>query len=212
MKTLPKTTKNAVNKNTILLSNKNNPPLSTKNATIHNKNKSSVNETLRHHRLFSKDDKIVNQSTYSTVSNEVFNMDLNSLKEMIELLKKHEDKSNLEGRFIEASLIKERIEKLKKIEEIKVFDMLRNKHEQNRNQLLIEQEDILSRFNNQYDEIFKKMNSEYEELEKRHNQECEYEMQSLKNDVVGYYPKDPKPSGEIIKKYKEMESLQKLKK
>lgn len=54
MKTLPKTTKNAVNKNTILLSNKNNPPLSTKNATIHNKNKSSVNETLRHHRFFLK--------------------------------------------------------------------------------------------------------------------------------------------------------------
>lgn len=212
MKTLPKSTRNEVNKNTIVLTNKNKPPLSTKNGTSHNKNNSSVHETLRHHRFFSKDDKIINQSTYSTVSNEVFNMDLNSLKEMIELLKKHEEKSNLEGRFIEASLIKERIEKLKKIEEIKVFDMLRTKHEQNRSQLLIEQEDILTNFNNHYDEVFKKMNEEFEELQNRHKQECDYEMQSLKNDVIGYYPKDPKPSGEIIKKYKEMESLQKLRK
>lgn len=153
-----------------------------------------------------------NASLISNISKEVFDMDLKTIREILDIMKKHEIKCNEEGKFVEAGLLKERIEQFKKVEEIKVFDDIQKNHENQKNSLVFEQGDALARFNAEYDEIFNRINNDFMLKEKEISEKHKNEIERTKQDAINFFPEHPKPSAEIIQKHSVMKNLQKLKK
>lgn len=156
--------------------------------------------------------KDLNASMISNISKEAFNLDLQSIRDILEVMKKHEKKCNEEGKFVEAGLLKDRIEQFKKVEEIKVYDEVVAHHKIQKEQLEYEQGDALERFNAYYDELFGEVNKEYEQREKEMVSRHKQDLERLKEDVANFFPEHPKPSAQIIKKNNELKNLQKLRK
>ena len=149
-------------------------------------------------------------SVMSNISKDVFDMDLKTIRDILEVMKKHEKKCNEEGKFVEAGLLKDRIEQFKKVEEIKVFDDIQKNHENQKDSLVFEQGDALTRFNYYYDDLFNKVNTEFMEKEKEITARHAQEIERTKEDVANFFPEHPKPSAEIIKKHSSLQNLQKL--
>lgn len=154
----------------------------------------------------------LNESCISKVSKEVFDLDKVTIIELLNVMTKYEKKCNLEGNFVEAGLIKERIERLRKIEELKVLDEIQTSHEYSKEMLMDEQKRELEAFNEYYDDSFNKVNLEYKLKKSQMDEKHKEEVERKKREIEGYYPEHPKPSALIINKNDTLRNLQKQRK
>lgn len=192
-------------------------------------NKNSLNKTSRpklDYTLKRKDSKIkkqpltsrvkvhnvLNESIMSNISRGTMDLDIQTIRELIDLMVRHEKKCNEEGKFVQAGLIKDRAEQLRKIEEIKVFDQVQNEHEKQKESLMFEQDDALNRFNTYYDKQTDILHKDYDVKEKELLEKHKKEIIQCKEDTANYFPEHPKPSANIIKKHDTLKNLQKQRK
>jgi hypothetical protein len=159
-----------------------------------------------------KSHNVLNESIMSSVSKGTMDLDLQTIRELIELMVKHEKKCNDEGNFVQAGLIKDRAEQLRKIEEIKVFDQVQNQHEQQKESLSSEQDDALKVFNSYYDNQTEILHNDYNIKEKELTEKHKLEIIRCKGETAHFFPEHPKPSANIIKKHDALKNLQKLRK
>lgn len=154
---------------------------------------------------------VLNESIMSNISKGTMDLDLETIRELIALMVKHEIKCNEEGKFVQAGLIKDRIEQLRKIEEIKVFDQVQYEHEKQKEGLAFKQDDALKIFNADYDYKTDVLHKDYDAKEKELTLRHKKELELCKEDTINFYPEHPKPSAIIIKKHDTLKNLQKLK-
>ena len=159
-----------------------------------------------------KSHNVLNESIMSSVSKGTMDLDLQTIRELIALMIKHEKKCNDEGKFVQAGLIKDRTEQLRKIEEIKVFDQVQYEHEKQKENLVFEQDDALKQFNSFYDQQTDNLHKDYEVKEKELTEKHKKEIIQCKEDTSNFFPEHPKPSANIIKKHDTLKNLQKQRK
>ena len=146
------------------------------------------------------------------ISKETLNLDLNSIREILNLIKTHEKKCNDEGKFIEADLLRERIEKLTLLQEEKILKDYLNTHEQQLQELHEKQTASLNEFNKSYDEIFFNLKEEYEINEKNFVELHKKQIEMMKQNILENYPEHPKPTAKILKLTDNLRNLQKQRK
>jgi len=127
------------------------------------------------------------------------------IDEYIELMKEHQINCVKVGNFIEAELAKQRVIQLKKIKDKKQYKeaKLRQSVDRKNFNILKEKEiqEYKKEFDNKYIEEITKLDNMLNDLKKRHEQELtEYFTNFEKN-----YPKEMKPSNEILKKQNQLE-------
>jgi hypothetical protein len=107
-------------------------------------------------------------------------------------------------------LVKEKLFQLNELYEQKTLQMLLKKHEEQKQQLFIEENEELTRQNNKYDAELIDMNNEFEITNQKHAAKQEAEMKQFVEDFERNYPKRPKPSTELIQLSKTLDGLGKM--
>ena len=133
----------------------------------------------------------------------------NKVEEYIELMKEHQMNCVKAGNFIEAELAKQRVIQLKKIQEKKEYNEALKRQgidRKNFNGLKDKElKEFKKDFNNKYAEEITKLEEMLDALKKRHEEELsEYFTNFEKN-----YPKELKPSNDLIEKQRQLEYYKK---
>ena len=129
----------------------------------------------------------------------------NKIEEYIELMKEHQMNCVKAGNFIEAELAKQRVIQLKKIQDKKDYNTALKRQSVDKknfsNLKYKELNDYKKEFNNKYAEEITKLEEMLDALRKKHEEEqAEYFTNIEKN-----YPKEIKPSNELVEKQKQLE-------
>jgi hypothetical protein len=129
----------------------------------------------------------------------------NKIEEYIELMKEHQMNCVKAGNFIEAELAKQRVIQLKKIQDKKEYNTaLKRQSVDKKNFSSLkykELNDYKKEFNNKYAEEITKLEEMLDALRKKHEEElAEYFTNFEKN-----YPREIKPSNELVEKQKQLE-------
>ena len=128
----------------------------------------------------------------------------NKIEEYIELMKEHQMNCVKEGNFIEAELAKQRVIQLQKIQEKKQNNEALKRQgidRKNFNGLKDKElKEFKKEFNNKYAEEITKLEDMLDALKKKHEEELsEYFTNFEKN-----YPKELKPSNDLVEKQKQL--------
>ena len=127
------------------------------------------------------------------------------IDDYINLMRDHQMNCVKAGNFIEAELAKQRVIQLKKIKEKKEYNETKRRQSVDmKNFMSLKDKELRQfkkEFNNKYAEEITKLEDLLDELRKKHEQELnEYFTNFEKN-----YPKELKPSNELVEKQKQLE-------
>ena len=127
------------------------------------------------------------------------------IDDYINLMREHQMNCVKAGNFIEAELAKQRVIQLKKIKEKKEYNETKRRQSVDmKNFMSLKDKELRQfkkEFNNKYAEEITKLEDLLDELRKKHEQELnEYFTNFEKN-----YPKEMKPSNELVEKQKQLE-------
>ena len=127
------------------------------------------------------------------------------IDDYINLMREHQMNCVKAGNFIEAELAKQRVIQLKKIKEKKEYNETKRRQSVDmKNFMSLKDKELRQfkkEFNNKYAEEITKLEDLLDELRKKHEQELnEYFTNFEKN-----YPKELKPSNELIEKQRQLE-------
>ena len=127
------------------------------------------------------------------------------IEEYIELMKEHQMNCVKAGNFIEAELSKQRVIQLKKIQDKKLFKeaLKRQNVDKKKFNGLRDKEikEYKKEFKNKYSEGISKLEDQLNVLKKKHEEELNFYFVNFENN----YPKEIKPSNELIEKQKQLE-------
>ena len=115
------------------------------------------------------------------------------------------DKSEKEGKFVEAEIAKQRIAQLKMVEDKQMYDEIKKKQEQERIDLEKSQKEELSAYNVKKDQELFTMNNQFQELLKQMDEKHEEELNKFVEKYKANEEKIAKPSGELLEKNKQLE-------
>ena len=127
------------------------------------------------------------------------------IDDYINLMREHQMNCVKAGNFIEAELAKQRVIQLKKIKEKKGYNETKRRQSVDmKNFMSLKDKELRQfkkEFNNKYAEEITKLEDLLDELRKKHEQELnEYFTNFEKN-----YPKELKPSNELVEKQRQLE-------
>lgn len=151
-------------------------------------------------------------STFRLNRNEISNLDIETVEELIITMKIHEDKYNDEGKFKEATSVKEKIDKLVTYKEYLTSKKSNDNINAKKEQMKVEQLDAISRFNAIYDEMFKRLVVDLQQDELDLTKAHKEDMEAKKEELQNLLPQHPKPSSELINKIRMLDSLKRQKK
>jgi len=127
------------------------------------------------------------------------------IEEYIELMKEHQMNCVKAGNFIEAELAKQRVIQLKKIQDKKLFkEALKKQNIEKKNFNGIkdkEIKEIKKVFKNKYAEEISRLEDMLNSLKKKHEEELNYYFTNFENN----FPKEIKPSNELIEKQRQLD-------
>ena len=135
------------------------------------------------------------------------NLEVDKIREIIDLLKKHEVECDANNRYVEAELCKKKIKELELLEEDKLYSNLIQHHQNEKHLLIQEQNEELAKHNIEFDKQLIEMNAQFEmanvKLSQKHEKEFKEEIEKFQS----LLPTKIKPSTELIKLTKTMEEL-----
>ena len=127
------------------------------------------------------------------------------IEEYIELMKEHQMNCVKAGNFIEAELSKQRVIQLKKIQDKKLLkEALKRQKLDKKNFNGLKDKEIKEykkEFKNKYLEEISKLEDQLNTLKKKHEEELNYYFANFEKN----YPKEIKPSNELVEKQKQLE-------
>lgn len=126
------------------------------------------------------------------------------IDDYIKILQEFQDKSEQEGKFVEAELAKQRIFQLLKVKDKQELKEIKEKHAIEKKELEDSQKEELNEFNMKMDHEFYKLSQKFQEEQTKLEQKHEEELQNLeklfeeKNNII-------KPTSELINLNKKLE-------
>jgi hypothetical protein len=152
-----------------------------------------------------KTDYLSTTEGFSSKSIDFSKINKEKIDDYINLMREHQMNCVKAGNFIEAELAKQRVIQLKKIKEKKEYNETKRRQSVDmKNFMSLKDKELRQykkEFNNKYAEEITKLEDLLDELKKKHEQELnEYFTNFEKN-----YPKEMKPSNELIEKQRQLE-------
>ena len=150
----------------------------------------------------------------SNLSNSINFMELPSEKidEYIKILEEFMNKSEKEGKFVEAELAKQRIIQLNKIKDKKNLKEAKIRHFQEKEDLEASQKEELNQFNMKMDKEFYDLSNDYQEKQKQLQQTHEDELKKFQEDFESKNINiAPKPKSDLIAANKKLDLFVKKK-
>jgi len=126
------------------------------------------------------------------------------IDDYINILQEFQDKSEKEGKFVEAELAKQRILQLLKVKDKQELKEVKEKHSLEKKELEDSQKEELNKFNMEMDHQFYELSKKFQEEQAKLEQKHEEELQTLeknfeeKNNII-------KPTSELINLNKKLE-------
>ena len=128
-----------------------------------------------------------------------------------DLLEDHQNKCEVEGKFVEAEMSKQKLAQLKRIEEEKLRLELKEKQAEERLMLENEQKAELDEFNRDWDSKFFELNNKYEQIGNDLAIAHQDEKEKKEKDFEENYPAEPKSNPESLNLQKILEQVVKRK-
>ena len=144
----------------------------------------------------------------SNLSNSINFMELPSEKidEYIKILEEFMNKSEKEGKFVEAELAKQRIIQLNKVKDKKNLEEAKYRHMQEKEELETIQKEELNQFNIERDKKFYELTNEFQEKQNQLEKEHEEQIKKFEEEFDEKYSKFiPKPTSELAAANKKLE-------
>jgi len=138
-------------------------------------------------------------------------MDVTKIREFIKLLEEHQNKCEVDGRFVEAEMAKQRVSQFKKIESQKMLRDLKASHENKKKQIEEEHTTELEAFNEQMDKRYFELNDQYEQNQKVMADQFEMEINKRIEEFNKEHPIRHKGSPEALDLQKRLEMVVKQK-
>jgi hypothetical protein len=115
-------------------------------------------------------------------------------------------------KFAEAAEVRDKINQLKTLEEEKAKDELRKLHDDEKNQLDLENQEETRAFNKQYDNYESEIKKKFEDLFQMTKEQQRNEMEgSYKEFIDSFTEKNPKASPEILDLHRKLQGIVKRK-
>ena len=127
------------------------------------------------------------------------------------MLEDHQNKCEVEGKFVEAEMSKQKLAQLKRIEEEKLRLELKEKQAEERLMLENEQKAELDEFNRDWDSKFFELNNKYEQIGNDLAIAHQDEKEKKEKDFEENYPAEPKSNPESLNLQKILEQVVKRK-
>jgi hypothetical protein len=152
-----------------------------------------------------KTDYLSTTEGFSSKSIDFSKINKEKIDDYINLMREHQMNCVKAGNFIEAELAKQRVIQLKKIKEKKEYNETKRRQSVDmKNFMSLKDKELRQfkkEFNNKYAEEITKLEDLLDELRKKHEQELnEYFTNFEKN-----YPREMKPSNELVEKQRQLE-------
>ena len=155
-----------------------------------------------------------NEVNKSNLTNSINFMDLplEKIEEYLKILEEFMNKSEKEGKFIEAELAKQRIIQLNKIKDKKNLKEAKIRHLQEKEDLEFSQKEELSQFNMEMDKNFYELSNKFQEMQKQLQQNHENELKKFQENYENKNINlNPKPTSDLIAANKKLELFVKKK-
>ena len=155
-----------------------------------------------------------NEVNKSNLTNSINFMDLplEKIEEYLKILEEFMNKSEKEGKFIEAELAKQRIIQLNKIKDKKNLKEAKIRHLQEKEDLEASQKEELNQFNMKMDKEFYDLSNDYQEKQKQLQQTHEDELKKFQEEFESRNINiAPKPTSDLIAANKKLELFVKKK-
>ena len=150
----------------------------------------------------------------SNLTNSINFMELptEKLDEYIKLLEEFMNKSEKEGKFVEAELAKQRIIQLNKVKDKKNLKDAKIRHLQEKEELELSQKEELNQFNMEMDKQFYDLSNKFQEMQKQLEQNHEDELKKFQEDYEAKNSNlNPKPTSDLIAANKKLDLFVKKK-
>jgi hypothetical protein len=157
-----------------------------------------------------KTDYLSTNSSMTTKTIDFSKINKNKIEEYIELMRDHQMNCVKSGNFIEAELAKQRVIQLKKIQDKKEFHAtLKRQNVDKKNFFNLREKELKEckkEFNDKYVDEISKLEEALTELKKKHEDELREYFTNFENN----YPKESKPSNELVEKQKQLDYYVKI--
>ena len=150
----------------------------------------------------------------SNLTNSINFMELptEKLDEYIKLLEEFMNKSEKEGKFVEAELAKQRIIQLNKVKDKKNLKDAKIRHLQEKEELELSQKEELNQFNMEMDKQFYDLSNKFQEMQKQLQQNHENELKKFQENYENKNINlNPKPTSDLIAANKKLDLFVKKK-
>lgn len=121
------------------------------------------------------------------------------------MLTDYQKKCAKEGKFVEAELTKKRIAQLKDVQDKKMLEGVKERQEKERLNLEKSQKDELNKYNTGKDEELYEISSKFQEQQQQLKMKHKKEENEKRDLFEKGYPKNVKPSNELINLNKKLE-------
>ena len=143
----------------------------------------------------------ISQNTINSknrVNSEYNDMDINRIREFIQILEEHQIKSEKEKKFVDAEIAKQKVAQLKIVEKEKIMSDLKNNHQEEVQSFEVEKNNTFIEFNKQWDKNYQELMEKFIEFE----QKLKLQQQNDLNERIlefdkKYYPVI-KPTSEVL--------------
>ena len=154
----------------------------------------------------------LNVSQLSNTSVNFNEMSIEKIDEYIGILEEFMNKSEKEGKFVEAELAKQRIIQLNKVKDKKNLKEAKFRHMQEKEELESTQKEELNKFNIERDKKFYELTNEFQEKQNQLEKEHEEQIKKFEEEFDEKYSKFiPKPTSELTAATKKLELFVKQK-
>lgn len=114
------------------------------------------------------------------------------------MLTNYQKKCAKEGKFVEAELAKKRVAQLKDVQDKKMYEEVKQKQEEEMKKLEESQKEELNNYNIKKDQELYEISSKFQDQQKKLLDQHKEELKKKQEDFENGYPKDVKPSAELI--------------
>jgi len=147
----------------------------------------------------------------ASTNRDLLDMDASKIHEFIKLLEEHQSKCEVDGRFVEAEMAKQRVSQFKKVETQKRLRDLKSNHDNTRKKIEEEHKIELDTFNEDMDKRYYDINERYESNQKAMADQYEHELAKRIEEVNMEHPVHHKGSTDYLNLQKKLEHIVKQK-
>ena len=141
----------------------------------------------------------MSNNTFNTKQNqEYMDMDINRIREFIQILEEHRIKCEESSKFIDAEIAKQKVSQLKQVEKERILNDLKFQHNEELNNYEMEKNNAFFEFNSEWDKNYTELMDKFVEFEERLKMQQQDDKNNKLIELDHKFKPKVKPTSEVL--------------